>query len=96
MRKYEMMFIVRPDLEESNIKAVFENMKNIVTEKGAKIIDTKEMGQKDLAYEIKKYTKGYYYLITIESNNDEAVKEFDRMSLISEDIIRHLVVRVDN
>ncbi len=95
MKKYEIMFIVRPDLEEANIKTVVENMKNMLIEKGAQVLDVKELGQRDLAYEIKKYLKGYYYLITIEANNSDATNEFDRLALISEDIIRHLIVRVD-
>ena len=96
MRKYEVMFIVRPDLEETEIKAVAENMKDVLSSKGANVVDFKEMGQRDLAYEIKKYKKGYYFLITIEAENNEATNEFDRLALISENIIRHLIVRVDN
>lgn len=95
MFKYEMMFIVRPDLEEANIKTVGESMKTLVEEKGAKVVDYKEMGQRELAYTIKNYKNGYYFLIVAETENDEAVKEFDRVSLINEDVIRHLVVRVD-
>ncbi len=95
MKKYEIMFIARPDLEEAEIKKVAENMKVMLQEQGAKVLDVKEMGQRDLAYEIKKYQKGYYYLITIESENSNATREFDRLALISEDIIRHLIVRVE-
>ena len=95
MFKYEMMFIVRPDLEEANIKAVGESMKTLVEEKGAKVVDYKEMGQRELAYTIKNYKNGYYFLIVVETENDEAIKEFDRVSLINEDVLRHLVVRVD-
>lgn len=95
MRKYEIMFIVRPDLEEASIKKVTENMKAVLEEKNAKVLEVKDMGQRDLAYEIKKYHKGYYTLITIEADNSDATKEFDRLALISEDIIRHLIVRVD-
>lgn len=96
MRKYEIMFIVRPDLEEANIKNVAESMKDMLVKNDTNVLEVKEMGQRELAYEINKYTKGYYYLITIESNNDKAIKEFDRLALISEDIIRHLIVRIDN
>jgi len=95
MRKYEVMFVVRPDLEAENIKNVAESMKEVLANKGAKVLDVKEMGQRDLAYEVKKYHKGYYYLITIEAETSDATKEFDRLALISEDIIRHLIVRVD-
>lgn len=95
MRKYEVMFVVRPDLESENIKKVAENMKEVLVSYGAKVLDVKEMGQRDLAYEVKKYHKGYYYLFTIEAETSDATKEFDRLALISEDIIRHLIVRVD-
>lgn len=96
MRKYEIMFIVRPDLEEAEIKNIAESMKNTLSENGGSVVDFKEMGQRELAYEIKKYKKGYYFLITIEANDDKATNEFDRLALISEDIIRHLIVRIDN
>ena len=96
MRKYEIMFIVRPDLEEANIKAIADNMKKTLESKNAKVIDVKEMGQRDLAYEIKKYKTGYYFLFTIETKDLEATKEFDRLALISEDIIRHLIVKIED
>ena len=51
------------------------------------------MGQRELAYEIKKFKTGYYFLFIIEAENDEAIKEFDRVALINENIIRHLVVK---
>lgn len=95
MFKYEMMFIVRPDLEEANIKKIGESMKTLAEEKGAKVVEFKEMGQRELAYTVKNYKNGYYFLIVAECANDEAVKEFDRVSLINEDVLRHLVVRVD-
>lgn len=54
MRKYEIMFIVRPDLEEANIKEVANNMKEVLKSEGATIVEEKAMGQRELAYEIKK------------------------------------------
>ena len=95
MFKYELMFIVKPDLEEANIKKVGEEMKTLVESNGAKVVDYKEMGQKELAYEIKGYKNGYYFLIVIESKDDKAVNEFSRVSLINENIIRNLVVKAD-
>ena len=95
MRKYEVMFVVRPDLEAENIKAVAENMKEVLVSHGAKVLDVKEMGQRDLAYEVKKYHKGYYYLITIEAETSDATKEFDRLALISNDVIRHLITKIE-
>lgn len=96
MRKYEIMFIVKPTLEEANIKAVADNMKKVLESTGAKIVDAKEMGQRDLAYEINKFKTGYYFLFTIETENLNSTKEFDRLALISEDIIRHLIVKIED
>ncbi len=95
MRKYEVMFVVRPDLEEKIIKTEAENMKKIFTDMNVKTIDLKEMGQRELAYEVKGYKTGYYFLITLETDNADTVKEFDRVALISENVIRHLIVKVE-
>ena len=56
---------------------------------------SKELGQKEFAYEIKGFKSGFYYLYNIESNNDKAVKEFDRIALIDENVIRHLILNVE-
>lgn len=96
MRKYELMFIVKPDLEETEIKKVADNMKNVITSNGGKILEAKEMGQKDLAYEIKKYKTGYYFLFLIETENLETTKEFERISRINENIIRNIVIKVED
>lgn len=96
MRKYEIMFIVKPDLEEKDMKKIVDDMKKVLETKKAKVLELKEMGQKDLAYEMNKYKTGYYFLFTIEAKDDEATKEFDRLSLINEGILRHLIVKVED
>ena len=95
MRKYEIMFIVKPDLEEGAIKSVFDSMKGVLEGKKAKILEEKEMGQRELAYEINKYKNGYYFYFLIEEENAEAINEFNRLALINENIIRHLIVKVE-
>lgn len=94
MRKYEIMFIVKPDVEEADMKKTVEDMKSVLESNKAKVVDLKEMGQKELAYEMNKYKTGYYFLFTIETEDDNATKEFDRLALINENILRHLIVRV--
>ena len=54
------------------------------------------MGQKELAYEIKKSKSGYYYVIVVEAKDDKAISEFDRLARISKDIIRHLITKIEN
>ena len=96
MRKYEIMFIVKPDLEETEIKQVAQDMKSVLESNNAKVLELKEMGQRELAYEINKYKTGYYFLFTIETEDLNAKKEFDRLSLINENILRHLIVKVED
>ncbi len=95
MRNYEIMIIVKPTLNEDETKAVVEKFSSVLTDNEAKIVEAKEIGQRELAYEIKKFKSGYYYLYTIEANNDKAVKEFDRLAGISSDIIRHLITKIE-
>ena len=93
--KYEIMFIVRPNLEENAVKEVAAKFESILTDKGAKVVSSKELGQKELAYEIKKFKKGYYFLLTVEANT-EAINEFNHVSNVNEDIIRSLVVKIED
>ena len=96
MKNYEIMFIVRPTLGEDEVKKVIKDFGNILTTNGAKITDEKDMGQKELAYEIKKFKSGYYYLYFIEASDDKAIREFDRLALISKDVIRHLITKKED
>jgi len=95
MRKYEIMYIIRPDIEEEAQKALIERFNGILTDNGAEIEKVKEVGKKRLAYEIQNYRDGFYVLININSEV-EAINEFDRLAKFSEDIIRHIAVREDD
>jgi len=95
MRNYEVMFIVRPTLEEAAILKVAEEVKVLFEKNGAKVVTEKNMGQRDLAYEIEKHSKGYYFLFNIESNA-EAISEFNRVTNVNEDIIRTLVIKIED
>ena len=95
MDKYEVMFIVKPDMEEAEIKKTAEAMKKVLTDKKATVVEEKPMGQRELAYEIRKFKTGYYYLYVVECDST-AVKEFDRVANINENLLRHLIVKVEN
>lgn len=92
--KYEIMYIVRPNVEESELNGIVKNFEEVLTKNGAKIESSKEMGQRELAYEIKKFKSGYYYLYEISSKDDKAEKEFNRLANLSEDIIRHMIIKL--
>ena len=82
MRRYELMFVVKPTLEEE------------ATLKKAKLVAEKNMGRRELAYEVKGFKNGNYFLLVVDCEPN-AVKEFDRIANINEDIIRHIVVKVE-
>lgn len=93
--KYEIMFIVRPNLEEASVKEVAKSFEKVLVDNGAKVESVKDLGQKELAYEISGHKTGFYFLINLEANDANAINEFNRLSLISEDVIRHLIVKQD-
>ena len=95
MRKYEIMFIVRSDATEEERKNVVATLEKTFTDNKATITLSKELGQKELAYEISKCKSGYYYLYNIETKDDKAVNEFKRIAKIEEIVIRDLVLNLD-
>ncbi|MFD2679659.1 30S ribosomal protein S6 [Bacillus seohaeanensis] len=92
MRKYEVMYIVRPNIDDESKKAVVERFDNVLTTNGAEIIESKDWGKRRLAYEINDFRDGFYQLVTMNAKT-EAVNEFDRLAKISDDIIRHIVIK---
>lgn len=92
MRKYEIMYVVRPNIEEDAKKALIERFEEILTSNGAEIIESKDWGKRRLAYEINDFKEGFYQIVRVKST-DEATNEFDRLAKINDDIIRHIVIR---
>lgn len=94
MNKYEMMFIVKTTIEEAAVNATVENLKSVITSMKGEITDSKELGQKKLAYPIKKEITGFYYVVNFNANN-ELVTELDRKAKIDENVIRHMIINLD-
>ena len=95
MKNYEIMFIVRPTLGEDDVKKVIKDFSEIITKNGGKITKEENMGQREFAYEIKDFKSGYYFVFEVEAKDDKAIKEFDRLALINNDIVRHLITKVE-
>ncbi len=94
MKKYEIMFIVKSTQESNDIKTSAEFMKNIITDNKGKVVEFNELGEKKLAYPIKKEISGYYYVMIVEAENN-AISELNRKAAINENILRHLIIRLD-
>ena len=95
MKNYEIMFIVRPDVTEDVVKSTVKTLEKVLTDGKAKITLSKELGQKEFAYEIKKFKSGYYYLYNVETSSETAIKEFDRIASLNENVLRHLIINLD-
>ena len=94
MRRYELMFVIKPTLEEEATLKVLETLRTMLKDHKAKFVTEKNMGRRELAYEVKGFKNGNYFLFVVECEPD-TVKEFDRIANINEDIIRHIIVKVE-
>lgn len=90
MKNYELMYILMPDLAEDDLKKEIEALHKILTDNGAKITGVNEWGTRELAYPIKKQTKGYY-VVTSFSAEPKAVLEFNRIVPLDAKVVRFLI-----
>lgn len=95
MRFYETMFILKPTLTTEEIEAKIEFFKNILISNKASIEGVINMGIRNLAYEIKKNKRGYYYVIYFKAE-PSLVAELERNYRINEDVIRFIVINYKN
>ncbi|KRK73911.1 30S ribosomal protein S6 [Lacticaseibacillus nasuensis] len=91
--KYEITYIIRPDIDEAGKAELVERFDNILKENGATIIDSKDWQKRKFAYEINKYSEGTYHIVNATASDAAAINEFDRLSKISGDILRHMIVK---
>ena len=90
MRRYELMLLIRPDLEDDKLQAAVEKVTRAVVNGGGALTKVSPWGKRRLAYEIKHFREASYFLIHFDIAPD-AVREIERGLLISEEILRHLV-----
>jgi small subunit ribosomal protein S6 len=90
MKNYEIMYILMPNLEADAIKAEIEALHKIITDNGGKITGVNEWGMRDLAYEIKKQTKGYYVVTEITAE-PKAIAEFQQVAAFDQKVMRFLI-----
>lgn len=95
MKKYEIMYIIRPDIEEEAQTALIERLNNVLTDNGAEIEKVDEQGKRRFAYTINDYRDGYYVLINF-TGDQNSIDEFDRQAKFSGDVLRHIAVRVED
>ncbi len=94
MKRYEIMYIIRPNLEDGVRNAQIEEINGIIGNFESQDLKVNEWGMRDLAYEIKDCKKGYYVVLDVNTTA-ECVNELDRVMKIRENIIRHIVIARD-
>ena len=91
MKAYEVLYIVKPTLDDEVREAVLDSIKNIITEAKGEVGEIDVWGSRKLAYPIEKFRDGVYTLVNFKADV-EFPKELDRRLKISEDVIRHVIV----
>jgi small subunit ribosomal protein S6 len=94
MRRYELMLVLRPDSPEDRIQTTLDRTTRTITGSGGQIVKVSPWGRRRLAYPIDRYREGSYYLVLFDSPA-EVIIELERGLLITEDVMRHLVTRVE-
>lgn len=93
-RTYEVMFIVRPDLQEEEMDKLISNLETQATHAGATVKNTEKMGKRRLAYLVRKFADGFYILLTVDADG-KAIHEIERRLRVAEPVIKFISVRID-
>ena len=91
MNNYEVMYIVKP-IEEEAFEAVVKKFDDLLAANGATVEKTDKWGKKRLAYPIQDLNDGIYVLVTFKADA-KAVKELDRVMKITDEILRHMIIK---
>ena len=93
-RTYEVMFIVRPDLQEEEIEKLTSTLESQAAAAGATVKSMERMGKRRLAYMVRKFNDGFYILLTVDADG-KAIHEIERRLRVSEPVIKFISVRID-
>ena len=94
MRRYELMLVLRPDLPDDRSQATLERVTRSIAGSGGQIVKVSPWGRRRLAYAIGQQREGSYHIIIFDSPS-EAVASLERDLGITEEVMRHLVTRIE-
>ena len=95
MRNYEFTFIIHPDIEDEGITETVEKVSQFITDGGGQVTNVDHWGRRRLAYPIQKQKEGYYVLMQVQLD-PKSIGELERNLKLTEEVIRHLLVRVED
>ena len=94
MRRYELMLVIRPDVADDKSQALVDRTTRGIVSAGGQIVKVAPWGRRRLAYPIDRHREGSYHIILFEAPSDSIV-ELEHTLLITEEVLRHLVTRVE-
>ncbi len=94
LRRYETLLIIRPDLDEENLKSLIEEIKSIISRQGGRVTSVDNWGVRRLEYPIKREEKGRYAVVNFEGEGS-AVKELERVMKIKDEVLRTKTILVE-
>jgi small subunit ribosomal protein S6 len=94
-RDYELVVVISPALDEDETKGTIERIHGLITGAGGELVKEEEWGMRRLAYPIKDFTEGSYFLTEFTTDPQQTRPLEDAIGL-SEDILRHLLIRIEN
>lgn len=94
MRRYELMLIIRPDVADDKSQALVDRTTRGIVAAGGQIVKVAPWGRRRLAYPIDRHREGSYHIILFEAPTDSIV-ELEHTLLITEEVLRHMVIRVE-
>ena len=92
MKKYEIMYILKANLEDADRNQLIGKLHDILVLEGGSVEDVNEWGIRDFAYETNGDKKGYYVLVTINTESTKGIDEFKRVTKINPNVVRSLII----
>lgn len=93
--KYEVLYIIRPNIESDAKEALIKRFDDVLTSNGTIITKSEDWQKIRFAYEINDFREGVYHIIECEATDAEGINEFDRLAKINDDILRHMITKVE-
>lgn len=95
MREYELMTVLTPELDDAGVEAQTERLKTMIANRGGEVLSVEPWGRRRLAYPIKHHRDGIYTVTRFKMAPEQA-EALDRSLRLTEEVLRHLIVRVDS
>jgi small subunit ribosomal protein S6 len=93
-RTYELMFIVRPDMQDEDLDKLISTLQSVVPTSGGNVVKVEKMGKRRLAYTVRRFHDGIYVLMVVEGGGP-VIHELERRLRVTEPVIKFLTVRID-